>query len=263
VPDSEAPPANTQGKKSQFVRWRVLCLGLVILTLGYLFATLHEAQPAQFEWIGNIMQPSPLRRLKYTLVRLAGPLLKWYKPNRRNLVINVDLIGVPAQWNATAGIGSAVSTNQDGTRAWILPETEFRQAVKIIKDANGADLINSSRVTTSDGSISQVQITDLVPVAATNGSVVSYPVGTTVDLAPKIVAHSIRLVVGLTSTSASPATNGVKVVRIDAQVCSRALLPNGGGLIMSAGTNSSAVGTNLWLLLSTSAADARGARIKL
>jgi hypothetical protein len=178
-------------------------------------------------------------------------------------VINVDLIGVPANWDPTLNMGPAVSTNQDGTRAWILQETDFRQAVQTIKTAEGAGYITSARVTTSDGNMAQVQSTQLVPIGVTNGAAVSAPIGLTVNLAPKMVAHSIRLVVGLTSTSANATTNGMAAIRIDAQVCSRALLPDGGGLIISAGNKSSTVGTNLWILISTAAVDARGARIKL
>jgi len=83
-------------------------------------------------------------------------------------------------------------------------------------------------------------------------------------VSPEVRSGSIQLLLGVTSTESvgSPATNAAALSTNLAVAC-RVLLPNSGGLVVAGRKTGDLRGTNFWLILSTSAVDARGQPIKL
>jgi hypothetical protein len=214
------------------------------------FGWLTPAQMAEAKQIG------PLTRLKYKLEGLMGPLRRVFQRKPKALLnFNSSIWKLSADSTAQIDLGAPISTNADGTRAWILSAKEldaFRKRVKGLPDAS--PVIGPS-MTTVDGMQCQVQSGNTMKVG---GAFVT--VGLTVDLVPKVSGDTFNLEIGFmdteTNASASAASTPIKT---NFAVACRAAVPNASTLLIGVANTE---GKHYWLVLTPVLVDAAGKLIK-
>ena len=242
----------------------IIALVALVLFVAILLAVSTASRKEKLTWLeGNTlsraMQPSPYTRLKFKLVRLTAPLWRWHRPRRPNVKVNARLVEItPGGPAAPILLGSATATNADGTRAWILSAEDF-SALKSKIAGGGTPAITETSITVYNGG----------PARATMGPASMYgvanpvPVGLTIDVVPSLAAHSIRIILSSTYTKlTNPGAANFRVTTNFAAAC-RALIPNGGGLILENANTNTAAGTKYLFLVSPTAVNDRGDPLKL
>ena len=148
-------------------------------------------------------------------------------------------------------LGAPLSTNLDGVQAWILSSTELNALRQRWTVVPSASVINNPRVLTLSGMKASCSAGSFNPAG-------NIQFRLTVDVTPEFARGAVRLWIGLTSTEmiASSPTNVGEAITNLAIAC-RALLPNGGGLVLR-GTTADNSGTNYWSVVSPIVVDAAG-----
>src|SRR5437773_5705652 len=130
--EDSSEPQSPAAEGSLFGKWKVAIILLALVLLGtILIVVSSSSRREKLVWLSDTalpraMQPSPFTRLKFKLIRLTAPLWRWHRPRRPNIRINARLLELtPAGPAAPILLGSATSTNADGTRAWILSAEDF------------------------------------------------------------------------------------------------------------------------------------------
>jgi hypothetical protein len=161
--------------------------------------------------------------------------------------VKAQLLTLTSESARRAEPPSQCSTNQDGTRAWILSSEELKDLKQNLKTLPGVDTLQVLGVTTYDGGPAQL-----------------FSAGISLSLLPKVAGNSFDLLVGATSTEAdSSGAGSLMGVTTNLTAAFQAFLPNSGGVLVKAGTAGDSHQTNHWLIISPVAVDAAGNAIKL
>jgi len=257
---SEAPavPCPAPGRNRRAVLW-LASVTLLLVVLGWFFALrpfsgngLVWLTPAQF---ARATQAGPLTKFKLKVATLVGPLglLNWrYRPN---ILTRSTLMTLTTDAVQRAGLPSASSaTNADGTRIWLLSAAELKILQQRLKIIPSASILNSASIVMLSGQQGQVSSGQSLPPGATSDLV-----GLRIDLAPKFVSGSIKVMLGAASTEKwQPLASSPAVVRTNLSVACRAIVPNAGALLVDTGESPASSGTNYWLIVSPTAVDSRG-----
>jgi len=195
--------------------------------------------------------PGLFTRTKNRLMNLTAPLWRRYWSNQSQIVIDSRLMSLSPGAVEETKLGAPLSTNLDGVQAWILSSTELNALLQRWRVVPGASVINNPRVLTLSGMKASCSAGSFNP----DGNI---QFGLTVDVTPEFARGAVRLWIGLTSTEmiASSPTNVGEAITNLAIAC-RALLPNGGGLVLR-GTTADNSGTNYWSVVSPIVVDAAG-----
>jgi hypothetical protein len=140
---------------------------------------------------------------------------------------------------AIAGFGTPVATNADGLRAWVLSPSRLQAFIEPA-DARTGEVGMRSYSIVFDGQQSiGFQNRAYLPVNGTNDAI-----SLRTSIVPKIASDSVQLTVGVTWTGGSITPSNANLI-----AC-RALLPNGGALVIDCGQAKSVGGKDYWFLFS-------------
>jgi hypothetical protein len=198
-----------------------------------------------------------LTQLKYKVVRLLGPVARWFPRSKTQIDLSATLVSLSSNSGEVAVPGLSVGTNADGMVAWILAEREFGSLMRQLKTNAGVSVMNQARITTSDRG--QAQVFNGVKLPQTGSTTW---VGTRIDVLPKVTARAIRLLVALEWTEAlqPPVIVGV---RTNFTTSCSAVVPNAGSLVILGSDVEKRGGRNCLLIVRPTATDSLGRRIKL
>ncbi len=250
-----------QKRKGPFV---LVLAVLGILMLGTFSFFIFKASPdGRVVWLTpaefrRSTQPDVLKRLKYKIIDLTGPLLRGFIRVRPQIDLDSSLMTLSTAASEATGLGPPAATNSDGVRSWILARDDLQSFQKRLESIPGAAVVSRPRISTANGVQSQLFVGE--SSLAGNKSI---PVGLTVDIIPRVANGSIKLLVSVISTeTVTSPKNSSSVIRTNLALLCQALIPNGGGLVVDGGSAKGS-GTNYWLIISPTAVDARGKPIKL
>jgi hypothetical protein len=149
------------------------------------------------------------------------------------------LIRLAPNFPATAVLGTAVATNSDGLRAWVLDPSQLQAFIEP-PDARTGEVGATTSLVLFDGQQSiQTRVRSSMPVNHTNEFI-----SLVTSIVPKIVSGSVRLNVGVTWAGGSMTPSNANLI-----AC-RALLPNGGALVVDCGQVKSLGGKDCWFIFS-------------
>ncbi len=224
--------------------WVMAALLLLAVAVPFLFTKHAEPQlvwltPAQ---VSQATHAGPLIRLRYALIRIAGPLLRFYRPRKPQVQIFSDILRLDQTPPANLGLGFPAGTNDDGTCAWVLSASDLSAFRARLKTAPGIFIVSMA---SADGKVSQ----------ATAGVILS--------VLPKVMPGAIRLIVGLDWSEKIVSASNSLSLKTNAAVSSRVLIANAGGLILHVSPQKEGGATNYWIIITTTATDSRGVPLKL
>jgi len=265
--DPEPPPALPTSPNLKVTAASAIKLALALVVALALFAALSPflspATGKNLSWLSasefaRISRPGPFTKLKYRLLRFAGPLWQLLMRNKPQITIDSRFLWLSRAEADQLGVGDPTGTNADGGRAWILSATQLEAVRQHLKNLPEGTTLVGPRITTMDGGQAEVFAGESTSVS---GSLV--PTGVTLELTPIVTSGAIDLLLGITSTEAvalnasSPVT-----VRTNLAVSCRVWFPNAGGLLVAGPSGPENVGTNYWCIFSATAVDAQGRPIK-
>jgi hypothetical protein len=203
------------------------------------------------------MQPDPITKLKFTLMRFTAPLWQWYWNSRRQITIRSSIL--ENRFHAQPrGLRTPEATDAVGTCAWVLSPTKWSALKKQLETLPGMSVMNSPAVSTVDGGQCTIGAFNSVLVAGK-----PVPIGTSIDLLPSVVNHSVRLLVAVVSTGSSTTSAGnLVLVRTNFAAACRTAIPNGGALLIRGANRADDGSSECWLTISPTVTDARGNPIK-
>jgi hypothetical protein len=148
-------------------------------------------------------------------------------------------------------------TNAEGARAWIVLPDELVRLKQGTKTLIGVDQRDAMRITTIDGG--QAQIASMTTIPGSGGAFCG-----SVDVLPRVIHGSFKLLVGATSTETNLSPNSATGPLVT-NICfaSQAIVPNGGALVVAGHADDQTSRTNYWLIISAVAVDGMGKPIAL
>jgi hypothetical protein len=171
--------------------------------------------------------------------------------HKQQVSINSQMFALDA--NQQPGLGSPLSTGGAQQSAWLLSPEELKDFQKRLRATAGVTRMSSPRVQTFDGGQAQVFQGSTMSVASN----LPVSIGLTLCVLPKLKGTAFRLLTTLTASEAlSEGTN--IIVRTNISAACRAVVPNGGGLVLASAATRSSGATNYLFVLSVMAVDAKG-----
>jgi hypothetical protein len=261
------PPITKAPALPKQSRFPMKILAIVLfLTLGLmgLFLFLTSGSGSEVVWLspGQLAKsgrPGPITQIKYKLARYGAPFWRRIRPNRKQILVSSSVVRLPVQGEDASWLPAALSTNSDGTRIWIISPVELARLQARLIPMMGQLPPAGPRIATSEGIRAQL-FTGGVPPNGTNAGSPSIAI----DVLPRLVGGLIKLTLGITSTEFLVAPeNAVRNVRTNICAACRVLVPNGGGLVLSAGQTNNEVVGSYWVILIPAVVDAQGKPLKL
>jgi hypothetical protein len=260
--DSRPPTSETPPRRRPLFRLLAVSLSLlvilVVLFLAFAFSN------SQFTWLTpaqmtQASRPGLLTQLKYKLIRLAGPLMRYYHTHRPNILIAANVFTAsPVAGQTDPDIPGL--TNADGTRAWILPPQELSSFRQRLKTNTGISLISGMNIQTRDGMSAGAALGRTMTVNVSTGAWTN--IGTSIDVLPKKSAGIVSMLINARSTESLVATTNGAVIITNFSTACRALIPDAGALVLNCRNTDPANPTNYWLIVSPMLVDATGKPIK-
>ena len=259
---TETPPAAAlPNRRRALLRFLAVSVSLlVILVVLFLaFASPNE----QFAWLtpaqmARATHAGPFTQLKYKLIRLAGPLMRFHHSHRPNVWISSNIIRTysPA---AAADLGAPFITNAGGMSAWILSPKELFSFRKSLKTNTAMTMLSSPSIQTTSGTSARTMIGQSVTVSP--GGITN--IGITLDIAPTASRDLVKMLLGASSTelAGQSTTNGPVIITNFFAAC-RVVLPDAGALVINCRNADPANPTNYWLVVSPVLLDATGKPMK-
>jgi len=225
VPDASpsepsAPPVGSKRRS----RWKIALAVLGIVTIAaFIFEVVHPSRIPDLVWLAgkpipSIAKQSLLSKTRLQIIRITYPLWqRFYKlsPRMYTSARLLSLTAVSADRLASS-LGAAVSTNANGFRAWILTAPEVKALEGLVLTLPEMVQVTPPRLMTPRGTDARIS-------AVAQGSN-----NFLVNLSPKISGKSIRLRVGAEWVQTAPS-------RMTNTLICRALIPNGGALLVERG----------------------------
>jgi len=233
-----------------WIRVTLAAAGLFLLGI-LLYAWIKPESGPDLVWLSGRPIPPPRKqttwsKVRFELIKIGYPVWRHLRTPPTILRVEASLLQCsPAgAREVTSVLGTAVSTNAEGLRAWIIPPSSMSAVRDRLQTAPDIALLSSPRVITGSGSTAQLTV-------GSQGSDTFM-----IHLAPKVAGKSIRLVVG------GQWVQGTHLSTTNTLSC-KALLPDGGALFVEGPARGEAGRTNYVLVFSATAVDARGNPLKL
>ena len=255
-------PAKPRQRRLLILR---ICIAAICVLLASIILVIPRGRPTanSVAWLTaaqrrQLLQPGRVTRLKWKLMNWTAPVLERLWSGDPGIHVTSHLLALPPDAGHLPGLPAPVATNTDGARAWILPSSDVKSFLQSAENLQGATIAGSPSVTTGNGNSAQVSMTTSISVAGK-----SVPVGLTIDLSPEIFGDSVRLVVGVTCTSAVPPapfppTNAVLGVRTNLNLICQTWLSNKCSLLLDGGPARDEKGNSYWFILAPTIVDAKG-----
>ncbi len=241
-------------------------MALSIGVLGILLISrLSMREDRDMKWMTHqemtrITRGGPLTRLKWKLLRLLGPLGRFFTASKTQIWLDFKFISLTPGAAGEGGLPSPVSTNADGSAAWVIANKELGPLEHTLKKrpSGPRSAVGGSRITTYDGG----QATLYMGSARVVGT--NVPAGQMVDVLPKTANGAIRLLVGVTSVDeAAPPPEGSGGIKTNISVACQSFIPNNGGLVLAGKEMKAGGGRVYWVIIHVLAVDAKGRPLKL
>jgi hypothetical protein len=155
-----------------------------------------------------------LDQLTASIKSLTAPIWRPFTRKPRPITIRSSLMWVMPGDLALAGLGSPISTNANGARAWVLDPDKLRAFVPPLNAMN-----DSHALMMFDGGRASMASSSFIIMSSTNVALGRFQL----SYAPKIVSEGIRVDVGVTS---APMAGGTNLASI------RARIPTAGALLL-------------------------------
>jgi hypothetical protein len=261
-PTFETPPAAATPNRRCVVR-RFLAVSVSLLVILVVLVLVFASPNPQFVWLTpaqmtQASHPGPLTQLKYKLIRLAGPLMRFYHSHRPNISISSNILATSSP-AAPASLGAPFITNAGGMNAWILSPAELASFRQALKTNSGVTMLSSPSMQTPSGVATRALVGQFIPLSPG----VSANIGITMDATATAYSGSVKMLLGVNSTELSGAstTNGLTIKTNFSTAC-RVLLPDAGALVINCRNADATNPTNYWLIVTPVLVDATGKPIK-
>jgi hypothetical protein len=236
----------------------------IVLVLGLLATSKNNVTWLSPTELAAAGKPGHLRQFKDHIKKFIMPVWRHFQRPPSVVNLRADVFAVPAGMNLPDDLGSPSSTSSNTTRAWVLSPSQLNSFRQSIQTNSGFVPLNSQQVLTLEGMQAQIQMAGLISLP--NGSSTTaplIPVGTIVDIFPKIVSGSVNLIVGASSTSlAGRSPDQFPLIKTNFALACRVTVPSGGALVVEDGNVKNHNGTNYWLVVSPAILDAQGKPLK-
>ena len=211
--------------------------GLFLVVMAVLLVVgLPNFSSKQIVWLDRaefnlLLRGGKFGPLKQRLERLMAPLLALYHRDQTDISIKAGLYTIRADKLDTLGLGTAMGTNLNGTRAWLFTSEEMKALKNHLENTDNVDEVNTPGVTTGDGTQAQLRSVEFLTI---DGKTV--PVGFVWDMIPTRSGASVKLVFGVTDYELPvPTPTRSSDVKSSFDVACRMLVPNGGTLVLAGG----------------------------
>lgn len=234
---------------------------LALLALG-LFLVIRSESSGGLVWMtpdqfARASHAGPWTRLKYRVRNLLGPVVRYIRPLRPNILTRATLMVNAESGRDVGPQRPPFATNADGTLAWRLSAAELKSIQQELQTLPGASTHKMGTIINSSGGQAQLSILEPSVPGARYG-----PVGLRCTTTTKYAAGSVNILLNVTSTEGPSAFTSVpNEPQTNFAVTCRASVPNGGALLFKrplTGDMAGSAGTNLWFIVSPTAVDARG-----
>jgi len=260
----EIPPAQSSVGRGR--AGRLAILAAVLILMAGLVVILFWPPPADpFVWLpanpgAASKKSTPWSRARLQLILITYPVLRHFHRQAPAVTIDATAVTVdPQDWAIiSTNCGVAVSTNSAGDVAWTASAdmaVAIRQQIEMLHfgDSNTAHGPMRARMTTSSGRSARMTTTR-GQSSNDPGVIITF----TLDLTPKVVSHAIRLEFGGELARSAVPTNLTNSLNC------RALLKNGGALIVRTGHRQAAAANPICLfIIRATATDPQGNPLKL
>jgi hypothetical protein len=218
------------------------------------FSTLN--QPPKLVWLDPDQAAQPQRQgvlaqIKGRLAILTAPIRHRFRRTKPQICIKSTLMKLGPGAAEKAGLGAPDGTNADGLRAWLLSPDQLAAVRQRLRAIPGTIEMANPLVTTFDGFPANVGV-------GFSSAAAAYPdsMSLSVDLLGKIVSQGVRLQLCArwTAGTTRPANTNL--------VACRALVANGGGLLVDGGPVKDSMGRSCWFIFSTIEVDRAGNPVK-
>jgi len=259
-PDVPPAAAPTTPRQRRLLMLPVFVAGVCVLLASILLVMPLAQPPANsVVWLTpteaqHLIQPGKLTRLKWRLMNLTAPVLgRLWRPEAE-IHIESRMLGLPPTAAEITGLPAPIATNADGARVWILSPPGQKAFLQTAQHLPGVSFIGSPSLVTGSDTPANLSMTANVSYAGK-----SFPVGVKLELTPKIVRKSVRLILAVTSTSASaaPDTNSPPIISTNLNVVCQTWLGNRCGLVVEGKTRDTR-SNGCWLVLVPTIVDAKG-----
>jgi len=263
--DSPPPKSETLAAPAALRRRRALlrflAVSISLLVILVILFLAFAPSDSQFAWLtpaqmAQATHAGPLTQLKYKLIRLAGPLMRFYHSHRPNILISSNILRISSP-APPADLGPPFITNSGGMSAWILSPAELLSFRQALKTNTTMTMLSSPSIQTASGGSAQAMIGQSIsfsPGGITN-------IGVTLDTAPTASGDLVKMLLGASSTelAGQSITNGIKT---NFSAACRVVLPDAGALVINCRNADATNPTNYWLIVSPVLVDATGKPIK-
>jgi hypothetical protein len=259
-PDVPPTAAPTTPRQRRLLILRVFVAAVCVLVASILLV-MPLAQPPtnSVVWLTpadakRLIQPGKFTRLKWRLMELTAPVLgRLWRPESQ-IRIQSRLLGLPPTAAEITGLPAPIATNSEGARVWILSPPGQKAFLQTAQNLPGVSFIGSPSLVTGSDTPASLSMTANVSYAGK-----SFPVGVKLDLTPKIVRKSVRLILAVTSTSTSAAldTNSPPIINTNLNIVCQTWLGNRCGLVVEGKTRDTR-SNGCWLVLVPTIVDSKG-----
>jgi hypothetical protein len=259
-PTSAMPPAAAAPNRRRALL-RFLAVGVSLLVILVVLFLAFASPNEQFAWLtpaqmAQATHAGPFTQLKYKLIRLAGPLMRFYHRNRPNILISSNILKTSSP-AAPADLGPPFITNSGGMSAWILLPAELTSLRQALKTNSAVTMLPSPRIQTASGGAAMAMVGQSITVSP--GGITN--IGITLDTVVTASSGSVKMLLGASSTelAGQSITNGIKT---NFSAACRVVLPDAGALVINCRNSDASNPTNYWLIVSPVLVDATGKPIK-
>ncbi|GEM_PF-7076635 len=263
-PDEGTVTVNDTGAKRSVGRTRLILFAAAVLVVGVALglALIPDNTKPGVEFLSpegaaRAMGDSWATRMKYRIIRLAGPLTRYFHSNKPSLLIRGRIMAVPHSATVQFAPENLPATNPDGMCSWIVSSNELRQVRKQLESIAGGMTLSQPSMTVGAGGAAAMTMQNVIVMGTNNIST-----GLSIFVKPKILPRAISLLLIATDTelpaNAGP-TNTMVVTNLS--VSCRAMVTNSSTLVLR--TKSRRNDNDYWLLLSVTEVDGQGKPVQV
>src|SRR5262249_36009985 len=151
----------------------------------------------------------------------TAPLWQPFRRPRRQVLVDANFIELPPGAREQAHLGPPITSNSDGTLAWILSSADLTEFQKFLRDTPDARQLSRPKVTTISGMQAGLFVGSATPGMG----------GLGMDVTATFVSHAIKLQMKAQSTEVAESARGSgPTLRTNLSLACRVFLPNAGAL---------------------------------
>ncbi|HEX3797315.1 MAG TPA: hypothetical protein VH413_01335 [Verrucomicrobiae bacterium] len=237
-------------KRSRFRAARFAFVVIIIATISISFFTVRKRPAQQIVWLTG---PEFHQAYDGGWRRIEGKLPLWilrlwsrFTPKQPGISVKASLFTLSSPIELL-DLGAAITTNANGTRAWILSSAQAKTLIDRVERTDHVDGMEHLEIITAAGSSAQIQS---VTTSNFGGKPVS--IGPIISICPRVSGKDINLLTEVYISGWSlPPSNTAPAPELKFDAACRAIVPKGGALVLLGGTDKDIKdGTHLCILSS-------------